>query len=173
MVTFTSTVENFGFQIWGYHIPVNEKITKQFSEGNFRRVVCIINDIETLHSALMPLDKGSYILINKKVRTKIGLKEGDSVEIVLKKDTSEYGRPVPESFLVLLDQDEVGSKYFHELTTGKQRSLIYIVAKVKNLNSQLNKGLAILDHLTETKGQIDFKRLNEKIKEYNHRGKIK
>ena len=173
MVSFVSTLENFGFKIWGYHIPVNEEITKQFSEGSFRRVVCTINDTITLHSALMPIDKGSYILINKQVRQKLGIEEGDKVELTLEKDTSEYGRPVPESFLVLLDQDEVGSKYFHELTPGKQRSLIYIIAKVKNLNSQLNKGLAILDHLSESKGQIDYKGLNEKIKEYNQRGKMK
>ena len=173
MVSFTSTLENFGFKIWGYHIPVNEEITNQFSEGSFRRVVCTINGIETIHSALMPIDKGSYILVNKQLRTKLGLQEGDSVKVTLEKDTSEYGRPMPESFLVLLDQDEIGSKYFHDLTPGKQRSLIYIISKVKNVNSQLNKGLAILDHLTERKGQIDYKGLNEKIKEYNQRGKMK
>ena len=103
---------------------------------------------------------------------KLKIKEGDAVSIVIDKDTSEYGVPMPDSFLALLSQDEQGSEYFHQLTPGKQRSLIYIVGKVKNIDSQINKGLAILNHLTETKGQLDFKRLNEKIKEYNQRAKL-
>ena len=97
---------------------------------------------------------------------------GDQVTITLEKDTSEYGMPMPESLMLLLDQDEEGSKYFHELTPGKQRSLIYIVSKVKNIDKQINKGLAILEHLREFKGQIEYKQLNEKIKSYNQRGSL-
>ena len=121
----------------------------------------------------MPIDNASYILVNQKVRTELNLSDGDKVLITLEKDTSEYGIPMPESFRVLLDQDEVGSQFFHSLTPGKQRSLIYIVGKVKNVDSQLNKGLAILDHLTEVKGKLDFKALNVKIKEYNQRSKMR
>ncbi len=121
----------------------------------------------------MPINEGSYILVNQKIRTKLNISEGDKVEVTLEKDNSEYGIPMPESFNVLLDQDEVGSKFFHSLTPGKQRSLIYIVGKVKSIDSQLNKGLAILDHLTEVQGKLDFKALNVKIKEYNQRGKMR
>jgi len=172
VVVFTSTLEQLYYNHWSYHIPVNAEVTAQFTEGDNRRVKCLINGEVTIHSALMPYQGGSYILINKKVREQLGLNEGDKVEVEIEKDNSEYGIPMPESFRVLLDQDEVGSGYFHSLTAGKQRSLIYIVGKVKNVDSQLNKGLAILDHLTETKGKLDFKALNIKIKEYNQRGKM-
>jgi len=120
----------------------------------------------------MPYPKGYFILMNQANVKKLNIKEGDPVNIVINKDTSEYGVPMPDSFLALLSQDEQGSAYFHQLTPGKQRSLIYIVGKVKNIDSQINKGLAILSHLTEAKGQLDFKRLNEKIKEYNQRSKL-
>ena len=71
--------------------------------------------------------------------------------------------------MVLLSQDLEGSDYFHKLTKGKQRSLIHIVGKVKNIDSQLAKGLAIMHHLKEAQGELDFKRLNVLIKEYNNR----
>ncbi len=173
MVSFTTTLEQLDYNIWSYHLPVSKEITEQFTNGSDRRVVCTINGSVKINSALMPLDGGSYILVNKRIRKKLGLNEGDKVDVSLEKDSSEYGMPMPESFQVLLDQDEVGSKYFHELTPGKQRSLIYIVGKVKNINSQLNKGMAILEHLAEYHGKLDFKRLNEKIKEYNQRGKMR
>lgn len=108
-------------------------------------------------------------MINKVSREKLGLKAGDKVTLELEKDSSAYGIPMPESLQVMLDQDGVGSKYFHSLTPGKQRSLIYIVSKVKSLDKQINKSLAILDHLKDVKGKLDFKMLNTKIKEYNNR----
>jgi hypothetical protein len=54
------------------------------------------------------------------------------------------------------------------LTKGKQRGLIYIVTKVKNTNSRLNKSLAIIEHLKDVKGNLEYKMLNEKIKYYNN-----
>ncbi|MBK8517794.1 MAG: hypothetical protein IPL55_16360 [Saprospiraceae bacterium] len=57
--------------------------------------------------------------------------------------------------------------FFHALTPGKQRSLIYIVGKVKNTESKIRKSLAIADHLTSNKGKIDGKLLYEALKEYN------
>ena len=108
-------------------------------------------------------------MVNKKVRKQLGLEEGDEVTLALKKDESEYGIPMPESLQIMLDQDENGSKYFHELTTGKQRSLIYIVNKVKNIDKQIVKSMAILEHLSEVQGKLDFKLLNEKIKFFNNR----
>ncbi|MFT7381913.1 MAG: prefoldin subunit 5 [Roseivirga sp.] len=173
MISFVSTLEQLNYNIWSYHIPVSPEITKEITADGNRRVICQVNNIATIHSALMPLDQGSYILVNKQVRNQLTISEGDKVQITLEKDTSEYGMPMPDSFRVLLDQDEIGSEYFHALTPGKQRGLIYVVGKIKNLDSQLNKGMAILEHLTERKGQLDYKALNVKIKEYNQRSKMR
>jgi len=97
----------------------------------------------------------------------------DQVTLKIEKDHSEFGHEVPESFQTLLEQDPIGKAHFDALTPGKQRSLIYVVGKVKNIDSQLNKGLAILDHLKSVNGKLDFKQLNTLIKEYNQRSKLK
>ena len=121
----------------------------------------------------MPYNQGYFVLINKSLVKKLGLMVNTEVSLSLEKDTSEHGHEVPESFQMLLQQDDDGSHLFEQLTPGKKRSLIYIVGKVKNIDSQLNKGLAILDHLKQEKGNLDFKKLNQLIKEYNQRSKLK
>ncbi len=108
-----------------------------------------------------------FILINKPLITKLGLSVGEKVTLNLEKDHSEFGHEVPEVFSALLEQDDEGRTYFYKLTPGKQRSLIYIVGKMKNIDSQLSKGLAILRHLQENQGILDFKKLNLMIQEYN------
>lgn len=121
----------------------------------------------------MPGKKEFFILVNQNLIKKLELKPGDQVELVIEKDHSEFGHQVPESFQALLEQDNEGKRFFDQLTPGKQRSLIYIVGKVKNIDSQLNKGMAILDHLKSTRGKLDFKQLNILIKQYNQRSKLR
>ena len=93
--------------------------------------------------------------------------------VLMSLEASKYGVDMPEELQAALDQDPLAMEFFDLLTPGKQRNLIYLVNKVKNTNSRINKALAIIDHLTEMQGKLDFKLLNEKIKEYNQRGKLK
>ena len=115
----------------------------------------------------MPSGEYWFIMVNASLRKKLDLSVGDKVTISIVKDHTDYGMDMPESFSVLMDQDLAGKAYFDTLTPGKKRTLIYLVANVKNMDSQLRKGMAILDHLKEAEGKLDFKVLNQKIKEYN------
>ena len=173
MTKFTTSLQNFESKLWGHHFPIPEDIAKTFIEGQNRRVICHIGNQYKMQCALMPYSDGYFILINKDLVKRLGLSMQVDISLTLAKDRSEYGHEMPESFQMLLDQDDAGRAYFDRLTPGKKRSLIYIVRKVKNVDSQLNKGLAVLDHLRAEKGELDFKKLNERIKEYNQRSKLK
>jgi uncharacterized protein YdeI (YjbR/CyaY-like superfamily) len=86
------------------------------------------------------------------------------VSVLLKKDESEYGLPMPEELQELLLQDEEGDRLFHALTIGKQRTLLYIVGSVKDTGKRISRALAIVNHLKATGGKIDYKKLNEAIR---------
>lgn len=159
--------------VYGLHLPIKKEIASEFIDGSNRRVKCTINNQLTVTSGLMPFSDYWYIILNQEVQKKLGIEIGDEVEVHIEKDNSEYGMDMPEELRVLLDQDTTGNRYFHALTPGKQRNLIYIVNKVKSSDNRLNKALAIVDHLVEMNGQLNFKLLNSKIKEYNNRGKLK
>lgn len=168
-MNYSTTIEHFNDNpLWGFHIPVSNEVATQFIDGKDRRIICTINGKETIQAALMPYPLGYFIMTNKKLVAKLGLRAGAKVDLVIEKDTSEYGLDMPDELRELLNQDDEGSKHFHALTKGKRRSLIYIVAKVKNTNSRLNKALAIVHHLKEFQGNLDFKVLNETIKYYNN-----
>lgn len=168
---FQTTLHDFHSKLFRYYIPVTKEQGDPFVDGDNRRILCSINGNEPYQCALMHMDGGFYILVNNQIRNKLGLKEGDKISVSIEKDHSEFGHEVPESFEALLEQDEEGRKYFESLTKGNQRSLIYVVKKVKNVDSQIAKGLAMMQHLRESKGLLDYKRLNELIKEYNQKNK--
>ena len=168
MKTITTVLEDFKSKLWGGYVRIPETIVDALIEGIDKRVICTFNGKKEIRASFMKTADFWFILVNKEIQKKLTLSFGDKVTISLIKDTSEYGMEMPEELQVLLDQDIEGNDFFHALTPGKQRSLIYIVNKVKNTNSRLAKALAIVHHLKEVNGKLDFKRLNETIKEYNN-----
>ncbi len=166
---FTTTLERFSNSpIWGYYLPVSQEVVSKFVVGTNKRVICRINDQIEIRAAVMSGKLGPFIMLNQQLVKKCGLVEGTDVKLYLEKDNSQYGMEMPEELEELLRQDDEGSRYFHALTPGKQRNLIYLVLKVKNTNSRLNKALAIVHHLKEMQGALDFKILNQTIKYYNN-----
>jgi hypothetical protein len=165
---FQGTLTAFDYNHWQYHFPVPDEVAEAMIRGDNRRVLAWIEEEGPFHVALMKAKEYWYILVSKNLRKKLGLIEDSPCNISLEQDQSEYGHEVPEEFEVLLDQDEEGQKYFDSLTPGKQRSLIYLVTKVKNPESRMKKSLAILHHLKVAEGKLDFKQLNEWIKHYNN-----
>ncbi len=173
MIRFSTTVQKFDSNLWGYHFPVPIAIADKFVTGNDRRIVCKINNAIQIQGALMPYSEGYFILINQGLIKRLRLSIGENVNLEIEKDKSEFGLPMPDSFRALLDQDSESTTLFNNLTPGKKRSLIYLVGKVKNIDSQLNKGLAIVEHLKTEKGILNYKKLHQLIKAHNQRSKLK
>lgn len=151
---------------------VPEEVSTHFVESHGKRVVCTINGTLTYQCALMPLSgEGYFININKANRSKLGLENGAILHIELQVDTSKYGLPMSEEFEEVLRQDELGSAYFHALTPGKQRTLIHYAGNVKSPAIKLRRSMVVVEHLVMHQGVIDFKLLNDEMKEANRREK--
>ena len=149
---------------WNHHFVVPIEVSEKILKGN-RRVICEINDIISFQCGLFPKGKGIYFInMNKQNREKLNVAAGDELNIKLSEDTSKYGIPIPPVFEELLKQDPLGNKRFHTQTSGIQRSLLYIIAKPKSEQLQLEKGLIILNYLKAFDGKVDFKGLIEALR---------
>jgi hypothetical protein len=141
--------------------PVGEKFEKK---GTSRRVVCTINGTESFQCALLPSDGDFVIIVNKTKRDKLGIGAGDKITVELQQDESKYGLPMPAEFNEVLKQDREGNKLFHALTAGKQRSLLYLVGKVKNIDRRIHTALVVVEHLKKNEGRIDGNTLYSELK---------
>ena len=150
----------------GWHfLLVGKEIVDKFGfEGKFRRVVCAINDGESFQCALLPWGELFYIIVNKIKRDAIGIVAGDTVDVLLEKDQSKYGLPMPEEFREVLNQDPTGDEMFHALTAGKQRSILYQLSKPKDIDVRIHQALIIVAHLKENEGKILDKVLYQELK---------
>jgi len=171
-VSFSCKLKKFkDTRLWSFYIEVPDNLSKQLITKD-RRVFCELNGIIKFQAALMPSSLGFYFInINKEIRTKLKIDQGSEISVVLTKDTSEYGIYVPDFFTELCYQDPDGKKYFHQLTPGKQRSLLHYIGKPKSEQKQLEKALIVFDYLKSVNGNLDFKELMEAFK--NNRLKSK
>ncbi len=169
---FVAVLQQFDSDLWGHHFMVPQEIATRLVESHGKRVICTINDTLSYQCALMPMCGGEYFInINKINRSKLGIDIGSLLQIELQPDTSKYGLPMSEEFEEVLRQDEVGSAYFHALTPGKQRTLIHYAGNVKSSAIKVRRSMVVMEHLVMHEGVIDFKALNEEMKEANRREK--
>lgn len=163
--TIHSTVEKLFSSVWSYGAEVPADLANEFFHDNARRVVCTINGQVEIHCAIMPKGQDAWcVLINKDIRTKLGLEVGSPVELIMRRDTSEYGLPMCEELREVLTTDEQANTLFHTLTPGLQRTLIYWAGNVKHPEKRIIRCLAIAQNLAESNGKPDFKQLNQMIK---------
>jgi len=150
-----------------YHYLLIEKpwVAPLGFTGNIRRVVCTINGEFSFQCSLMPNGKGAYyISVNKENRTRLGIVPGDTVHVELTRDTSKYGLPMPEELQEVLSQDDEGDRLFHALTNGKQRTVLYYVAKQKSVDRRIEAALIIVEHIKKNEGKIDYRKLHDELK---------
>lgn len=105
-----------------------------------------------------------FINVNKKTRDKLKVNSSSEINVQLTKDESKYGLPMPEELAELLKLDDEGNELFHSLTPGKQRTLLHIIGLPKGMDILIRRAIAILNHLKENNGKIDYKMMNEAMK---------
>ena len=163
--SFQATLQKYSNSLWKYHVKVPSHIVTSAKEGNFKRFVCTINSSEKLHTSFIPAgDDVYFIKINSQILKNLNAQLGDTLNILLEADQSKYGIPIAQEMQELLENDPEASNYFHQLTPGKQRSLLYQVNNVKSSSKKLEKGFIILEHLKEQRGKLDFKILQQDFK---------
>ena len=113
---------------------------------------------------LLPWGDKFYIIVNKKRRDELGLAAGDMVDVILEKDESKYGLPMPPEVKEVLRQDKEGNKLFHALSPGKQRSMIYWLTRTKDIDRRIHETFIFLEHLKNNDGMIDNKKLQQEMK---------
>jgi len=164
---FKAEVATGDSNVYGHYIIVPKDVSDQYLDTD-KRMICTINGSLKVQCALIPIGNSEYIvLLNKELRKKFKLNLGDSLEVELEKDDSEYGMPVPEELIELWEIDIEAYDVFQSMTKGKQRSLIHQIGIGKRSETRAKKAVAIMEYLKTVGGKLDYKEMNQFIKNYN------
>ena len=149
----------------GWHfILVDRKRGKRFEKDGSRRIVCTINGTESFQCALNPWGDTYSIIVNKTKRDRLGIVAGDKIEVELKADESKYGLPMPAELKEVFRQDREADKLFHALTPGKQRSVLYLIGKINDIDRRIHAALIFVEHIKKNEGKIVGDELYHELK---------
>jgi hypothetical protein len=164
---FTAILEKSTNKLWGSHLRVPSLVAEKLVIGGSRRVHRTLNGSEPHQCALLPYSKGVFVLsVNKKLCDALHLEIGSPVRVTLQPDKSKYGLPMPEELKELFRQDKEGSRVFHSLTQGRQRTLLYIIGSANNPEARAWKASIIMRHLRDNKGKIHYGQLSQSLKHH-------
>ncbi|MFK8057327.1 MAG: YdeI/OmpD-associated family protein [Saprospiraceae bacterium] len=166
-ITFTGAIIEKNDDVLGYNgkLFVDTELVERMAAGNKGSKRIIVSVAETIewHAAFIPGGKGDYFIIVNKERVKAlrqNVSDLNNLTVTLLPDESDYGMPMPVELGELLAMDNEADKYFHALTPGKMRALMYLVAKPKREETRLKKAVGITTYLTEVRGKLDFAEMN-------------
>ena len=165
-IKFTAMLDSSGNGSGWHFIGVSREVGERFPalDGKSRRVACKLNGTEEFQCALMPSSGEFYIMVNKEIRSRLGIFSGNSVNVSLKLDDSKYGMAMPEELEEVMKQDPEGDRFFHALTPGKKRSLMWQVSSAKDVDTRIHRALIIMEHLKDNSGEINGEKLYHEMK---------
>jgi hypothetical protein len=153
-IHFTSRIERFDRKGGEYFMVVPDEVATIFVTGRKpERVRCKLNGTVAFQCAIRPrAGAGFYINVAKDIRRAGRLILGQTVNVEVEKDTSVYGRDMPEELMELLNQDEEGNSLFHKILPSKQRGIIHYIASAKSVQVRVDRAVMMVDRLKN--GQI-------------------
>ncbi len=120
-----------------------------------KRIICRINNSISFHCGMLPKGGFRYMMLSKDKIKSLNLEINDEILVEIFPDTSEYGMNICEELQEVLFSDPNGNSLFDKLTSGKKRSIIYLISKVKNSELRIEKSFVLLEHLKRNKGTFD------------------
>lgn len=147
-VSFASRIGKLDYLMGVHYVEVPEKIVKKLGGLNKQRLFCCINTHPKFQCGMMALGEGrGYITVSKKKLKDFTLSLGDTIQVALTPDNSEFGMEVPEELIEIFAQDPEAEKRFMSISSGKQRSIIYYVSGVKNSDKRIERALKLINNL--------------------------
>lgn len=99
------------------------------------------------HGKLHRYQNRYVISFGKRYQKELGIAKNDLFTLQLIENTSKYGVEMPEELQAVLESDLEAFECFERLTDGKKRSLIYIIRRIKNSQTRIDKALIISENL--------------------------
>jgi hypothetical protein len=151
MFSFSSRlVKPEGTGTWTY-APVPPEVELLLGERGLIKVKGTVNGVP-VQSSLMPQGDGShYIVINKSIREKAGVKAGDPVKLELELDATERQIAIPDDLKQLLDKNPPANLAFNALSYSHRKEYVDYINAAKRADTRSRRLEKILLMISQKK----------------------
>ncbi len=173
LLKLKSTLTRIPSQVWYKGLPISSADETDLIDGGNKRIICSLPGLPSSNCTMLSDGKGDYfIILNESRCKKIGLVLGEEIEFQIEQDKSELGMTMSDEFAEVMNQFDEAKRVFDVLTPGKKRSLIYWADNVKSAEIKVRRAIMLCTYLEANKDDLDFKTLNQEMKEANRLARL-
>lgn len=130
-----------------FFLKVNAETVNRLKYKNKTRLICKLDHKVSFQCGLNHYgDCNFFIIISSRNMKLINRKSGDKIYFEITEDPNPLGAEIPETVSILLEQDDALKEKFNELTDGKKRSILIQINKIKDLDKQVSKTIALINN---------------------------
>ncbi|WP_312176901.1 DUF1905 domain-containing protein [Chryseobacterium sp.] len=130
-----------------FFLKVNAETVNRLKYKNKTRLICKLDHKVSFQCGLNHYGDGNFfIIISSRNMKLINRKSGDKIYFEITEDPNPLGAKIPETVSILLEQDNALKEKFNELTDGKKRSILIQINKIKDLDKQVSKTIALINN---------------------------
>lgn len=130
-----------------HYAPLPLDISDAFEVAGVRRVIVMLNGLETRRAIMGRKDGERHILFGIPFLREAKVKEGDMTPLEIRADPNPNTIDMGEEFTEVLEMDEEAADRFYAMTLGRQRSLAYYVTSAKREETRIKRALELAHKL--------------------------
>jgi hypothetical protein len=159
VLQFETHIDKLDYLIGVNYLFIPKKQVDALGGLKCGRLVCKVNNKISFQCGLVSLSDGNaYITINKARLKSLNLETGDSVNICLEKDQSEFGFDLCPELQTLFDQAPEIFERFKLLKPGMQRQIIHLIGNAKSSEVRTNRAISMMGKIMNVpEGKETFK----------------
>ena len=132
----------------GVYVPFD--VPAAFGTRGQVKIVCTI-DGEPYRGSLAPMGGKHLLIILKRIREKIGKQAGDTVRIVLERDTEPRTVKVPEDFAAALAENKKAGEIFEKFAYTHRKEYVAWIEEAKRPETRERRIAKALDMIANGK----------------------
>ena len=131
-------VQKFQYKGGWHYVLLHDLDLKSSARSGMIKVIAIINNSETIEQNIMPFGNGKFFLsLNTQLRTKTGIKEGDTIRLKLYADKIEDVGV--DDFYLCLKDDKTAFENFYKLSATKQNEIVDNIKNAKTNDAKIQR----------------------------------
>jgi hypothetical protein len=151
MNPFKTKIQRFeGSGTWTYaNIPFD--CEKAFGKKGSIKVKATIHK-KTVNATLMPHGNGKhFMIVNKEIRDKTGIREGDSVEMSISLNSKPVTLVLPKELEKALKANKQAKSYFDSMPPSHKKEYVNYITEAKKEETRANRIVKTVEMLEKQK----------------------
>jgi len=144
---YDAVVDSYNSGIVHHFIEIPIKAAEALKAAKIRRLIVTLNGHEYRRAVQGRKDGSRHVFVSLPMLKAIGVKWGDTVNVVIKPDPVPDHVDLCEEFVAVLDTDEDAAVKWKALTPGMQRSIAHYINDGKSVDTRISRGLMMAKRL--------------------------